>query len=440
MIFKRKASDALKKADIEDRKNVIIVEGGPATGKTVLVSSYAHNTYEGCLYIDVNADAGFISLLKENANKNLSETIYDYFNWDRSEDIYLPVIIDNFDADPLVTEKLYEYINSLRDNQASFRLFITCSHFDMNKLSDEKVKEVLADIILYPMSFEEFLSAIDHEWYAEVIRGHFISRRKIPDMLHSEILDLFEIYLNTGGMPEIIEEYIKLEHISYIRGKKARLNSGIISSALAKADADERFNSVQAMGIMNAVRDTYKKKNRKFMYTSIRRGITEKMYRGCIDYLLDNHYLLAQNRLLTSSEGIQIDSSSLHLYFNDFGLADISSAEITLTEKAGYTAANNYEKKSVIENYILQSFTLNGIRSYYWESGTGAALDFCILSNNRIIPVEIKLPDYKNSVSFSNFVKNNDTKFCIKINLNNYSFTDNQWNIPIYSVGFISGI
>lgn len=433
MIFKRKAEEALNKFDIENQKSLLIAEGGCGVGKTILITDHVRKNYEGCLYIDVRADSSFISFASNNTDKSLKMLLYAFFNIETDSELFIPIIIDNFDSDRNIGRLIYDYINELPTiKEAVPKLFLTCNYFDKALIKVDDYRSYLEHIILFPMTFEEFLIALEHEWYAEIIRGHFISRRKIPDMLHRELLDLFEIYLNTGGMPAVIEEYIRLENTRFLTGKRKAIFDLFRCNAGRLCCTTDEYTSVQSEGIIDAVATTFIKKNRKFMYTTIRRGITEKMYRGCIDYLCRNHYLIKQNRILTVDNEITADNGSMRLYFNDFGLINNTANEIlfSLTTEPIY-------KKALIENYIIQMLHANGIQSYYWESGTGASLDFCILSKNQVIPVEIKLPEFRNAVSISNYIKNNNTELCIKISLNNYSFNEKQWNIPIYSVGFI---
>ena len=42
------------------------------------------------------------------------------------------------------------------------------------------------------------------------------------------------------------------------------------------------------------------------------------------------------------------------------------------------------------ENYVNIQLTINGYKTYYWESARGAEIDFVIHRNGQLIPVEVK--------------------------------------------------
>ncbi len=50
-------------------------------------------------------------------------------------------------------------------------------------------------------------------------------------------------------------------------------------------------------------------------------------------------------------------------------------------------------KGGMTENYVNVQFTINGYRTYYWESKRGAEIDFVIQREGKLIPVEVKSAD-----------------------------------------------
>lgn len=62
---------------------------------------------------------------------------------------------------------------------------------------------------MYPMDFEEFLSAnnvsVDTISY---LKKCFASKIKIEESIHTLMLSLFKDYLISGGLPDSITEYV----------------------------------------------------------------------------------------------------------------------------------------------------------------------------------------------------------------------------------------
>ena len=50
-------------------------------------------------------------------------------------------------------------------------------------------------------------------------------------------------------------------------------------------------------------------------------------------------------------------------------------------------------KGGMAENYVDVQLTINGYKTYYWESGREAEIDFVIQRDGQLIPIEVKSAD-----------------------------------------------
>lgn len=75
-----------------------------------------------------------------------------------------------------------------------------------------------------PMDFEEFLLAnsID-EKIIDNLYDFVKERRKIPSFVHDKLIDLFNRYICIGGMPEVVDAYIKTNNFTEVRKVQKRL-------------------------------------------------------------------------------------------------------------------------------------------------------------------------------------------------------------------------
>ncbi len=419
--MKRAAFDLIYKADKIDSCPVIVLAGAVGVGKTSLLTDYIKSNYDSFIYADIENDSDLrLYLSGVDENKPIKQILYKYYGIPYDTGLNIPFVLDNCDSD----NRLISCIKNSSED-IGIKLFISVSSFSVFRADG-----LISVIQLYPLTFDEFLDATGHEWYKNIITGHFENKKKIPDMIHSEILNLFEIYINTGGYPAVINEFIRYDSIAYLSGIKKQIKAGVIKSVCDGCTGNKAGNlSVSLIKeILDAVFITYEKKNRKFMYSTIRKGITEKISSPSVDYLCDTGVLLKQEIYPDKSNGFR-------LYFCDFGLSKTDSKEFVLSDESDVPF-----KRALMENYIFQTMLACGIESYYWESGTGAVVDSCIMTQKGIVPLQIKLPGINNSVSSMNFYEKFNSNLLIKINLDNFSFNDNIWNIPIYGISLLSNI
>lgn len=62
-------------------------------------------------------------------------------------------------------------------------------------------------------------------------------------------------------------------------------------------------------------------------------------------------------------------------------------------------------KGAITENYLAVQLSCREHKLYYWEAGSAAELDFVIMQDNRIVPVECKANVHVRAKSLETFRK-----------------------------------
>ncbi|OFZ46271.1 MAG: hypothetical protein A2381_11695 [Bdellovibrionales bacterium RIFOXYB1_FULL_37_110] len=62
---------------------------------------------------------------------------------------------------------------------------------------------------MYPLSFEEFLMALDKNRLMQEIQTCFNEIRPMPLALPQEAMELYKLYIIIGGMPACVREYVE---------------------------------------------------------------------------------------------------------------------------------------------------------------------------------------------------------------------------------------
>ena len=100
------------------------------------------------------------------------------------------------------------------------KLIIRPLNFKFIIISTQQPSKILADntdvLKISPLQFDEYLKAIGSEWYTEIIQAHYQTKKKIPEIVHKEMLNLFRDYLRIGGMPAAINEFLHTESFDNI--------------------------------------------------------------------------------------------------------------------------------------------------------------------------------------------------------------------------------
>jgi len=256
---------------------------------------------------------------------------------------------------------------------------------------------------MLPMDFGEFLTATDHEWYDEVISGHISNKRKIPDMIHEEIQDLFDLYKIVGGCPEIVGEYLRQGSTENIRHRQEVLKNAMLSCTIYECYDKQICGRLK--NVWDAMERILLKDNHKFMYAVIRDGATKQMYAPAIEYL-------CQKELIYK---IEDEKGNFRLYGGDFGIYEVKRATKTM------------------ESLLIQNIKSNGNKVTYWESGQGANVSIIAEIDGQKIPVEMKLDGKSNIRSVKSYQKITGKDIYISLKDDNIKCLDGECVIPYYA-------
>lgn len=379
--------------------------GTKGTGKTYLAMDFASSYFPQYLYVNFELNEGaklfFEKRIEEGAL--ISEVIAAYFQMDERYLEEVIVILDEASFCPLLWKTLEEtvtvpliVISGILSESVDLMRFYVCR--------------------LYPMGFDEFLSAVGSDWYIDIIQGHFQNAKPVPDIVHQELLALFEEYLIVGGMPAAVNEYISSKSVYNVAEVHHTVMCRMKSVLESLHDEKETGKGLQVLQVLP---EQLKKENKKFRFNLIRKGVTYALYKDSIDALVRSGLVLRLNE--------QKRESHFKLYLPDVGM--LSSAF--------YGTETEETKKAVLENYVMQTLVANGKYSLcFWESEVQAKVDFILEDNGRETAVELRISTSGKAKSIASYQvankKNGEEYF--RFGFENFYSTSVMRQIPFYAV------
>ena len=98
---------------------------------------------------------------------------------------------------------------------------------------------------------------------------------------------------------------------------------------------------------------------------------------------------------------------------------------------------NQLYRGAITENYVAEELKTNGYDLYYWEATTGSEVDFIIIKDEKIVPIEVKSSENTKSKSLNSFVKQYKPEYSIRISSKNFGFENGIKSVPLYAVFLI---
>lgn len=427
--MKRKLIDELIKwKEINSGKSILLT-GAKGVGKTYLAYDFAKAFFENIYYINFEREPKACSIFASNNADKIALALISYFHLNEESPIESRILI--------LDEISYsEEIRKVIKTSCFLNLFQNVIYISSNPLNLEERSDITV-LPVFPLEFDEFLRATGYEWYIETITNHFNSNIGIPDIVHKELLGLHKLYLQIGGMPGMINEYLNLNSVANVPEQHGFLVSSYHDYILKDNLVSDALKMNQ---VFDSLTQQLMKGNKKFQYKLIRKGTTHAMYKDAIRKLTDTNYVISCARiknedLLTpaktfaSKEWCDVEmNTNFKLYMSDTGMLYTK-----IVEEQG-NIFSTLHKKALLENYIAQSLQAKKYPFAFWESDSMAKIDFIAYRNQELLPIEIFTGSNTRSKSISILKQKCEFPYSIKVSMKNFEYSNQVKYVPNYAV------
>ena len=290
-------------------------------------------------------------------------------------------------------------------------------------------------LTLYPMTFLEFLEAVDDRYVQIIKEADFRHLQAFHDLL----FNLVQQYFLIGGMPAAVKSYAGTRDFSEVReihhttldAYYADFAKHIPSSTIAKVRT-----------IWDSVPAQLAKENKRFLYSDMKQGSRGREYETALQWLKNAGLVHMLNRV--SMPKIPLiayqEMPIFKLFMSDIGLL---AARTGLSPKVYMEPHDNvftHYKGLLAEQFVLQEFlaAYDHIPIYYWGSEKNTAeIEFVIQYQNTIIPLEVKAGKNSKSESLKTYKKLFYPERTIRFSQIQYSRNEGNYEIPLYMAGSI---
>ena len=412
-----------------DYRKPLILQGARQVGKTYALLEFGRMCYENVAYFNFET------------NPKLSET----FEEDISPDYLIP-ILSHIAGVTIVREKTLIVFDEV---QLCERALTSLKYFCENapeyhvavagSLLGVAVNRVRFSFpvgkvdmkTLYPMDLEEFMLACGEESLVEQIKECFAADRPLPSALHDAAMGLYRQYLVVGGMPECVWQFVSTKDYILVR----HIQDTILASYLSDMSKYNQLNEIKKTRLAyDNITVQLSKKNTRFQYKLIKKGGRAAEFENAIEWLCLSGLASRVYKVEQIKKPLENyrDIDSFKIYVSDLGLL-CAKKDLGANDILYMVEELNDFKGGMVENYVNMQLTLNGYRTYYWESERGAEIDFIIQRDGQIIPIEVKSADNTRAKSLKLYMDAFKPAYAIKLSAKNFGFQDGKKIVPLYA-------
>lgn len=409
-----------------DRKPLII-EGARQVGKTYIVEKFGKNEFEKYAYFNFDSNEPLIRVFDEDLNVDRILTSLSAMIGFKIDENMLIFFDEIQECGKAVTALKYFCENKRKLYVIAAGSLLGLSYSDGTRFPVGKVDFLK----MYPMSFREYLLSEGQDLLVELIEN---KDYKTIKQVKSKFENYFKTYCFIGGMPEVVDNYIKKRDFNEVTlvQKNILKSYDLDFSKHAKNGKLERIRMV-----WNAIPQELSKENKKFKYSDIKKGSRAKDFEDAIQFLKDAGliYNICNIKKFNSPIASYVDASRFKMYALDIGLlSNMNNVSANIINEMDRIFVEY--KGALAEQFTLNQLLANGCENvlYYTDETSRLEVDFVIELEGKVVPIEVKSGINLKAKSLNSIITKNKIEKAIRYSLADYIQNEIIEDIPLYAI------
>lgn len=406
-MLERKITNILLEWKKEDKKPCLLIRGARQVGKTFIIDDFAKKNYENYIYINFELTPEYKNIF--DGNLDIKTLI-----------MKLEVTFPDINIVPNKTILFLDEIQSCPNARTALKSFALDGRIDVissGSLLGLYYKEVTSYpvgyervIDLYPLDFEEFLWGVGiKKDTIEYAKECFNNIKPMDEYIMKQLSEQFKMYMLVGGMPNVVNEYIKTNSLSKVLMFQKAIVENYLMDVVKFA---ETSNKQKIINTFNSIPIQLSKTNKKFLYSEIKEdeeNVGERKYASSIEWLKDAGiinfcYNLSEPALPLISN---IRLNCFKIYIRDTGLL-VSMLEEG-TQKAILDDNLYINEGALLENIFAEEIATRHSKLMYFERKSTLEIDFILNIDGKVTAIEVKSGKNKQAKSLKSIVQNYKT-------------------------------
>lgn len=382
-MFKRQVITELEKWRQNKSRKPLVIRGARQVGKTTLVHEFA-SQYGQYIYLNLELEEDKEPLLNFKSLEKLLSNIFFIKNKSLTKKSDTLIFIDEIQEVPHALNIL-RYFYELEPE-----ISVIAAGSILETLFDKNISFPVGRVeykVIRPVSFPEFLSAL-----GETSALGELENVPVADYAHSKILNLFHTYALIGGMPEIVQHYVKHRDIVSLSPIYDSLINGYLEDVEKYATS-----SAQIQHIRHCIQSSFSQAGKRIKFEGFGNSPYKSREMGEALRTLEKALLV---QLLYPCTTFTIPlipdiKKSPRLQILDTGLLNYYVG--IQKDIIGTDDLNSIYQGTMIEHLIgqeLLAFQFGALsKLHFWvreKKGSSAEVDYLFQFNSMVIPIEVK--------------------------------------------------
>jgi len=416
-MFKRQLLLELEKWRQNMPRKPLVIRGARQVGKTTLVNQFAAQ-YEQYIYLNLELSEDKEPFENFTSIENLINTLFFLKNKTLGKKNTTLLFIDEIQEVPKALNIL-RYFYELAPE-----ISVIAAGSMLETLFDKNISFPIGRVeykVIRPVSFTEFLSAIDESAALEQL-----TKVPVAAFAQSKLLSLFHTYALIGGMPEIVQHYAKHKDLVTL----GPIYDSLISGYMDDVEKYAKSNS-QVLHIRHCIQSSFAQAGKRIKFEGFGNSAYKSREMGEALRTLEKALLMQLVYPCTSATLPMVPDikKSPRLQILDTGLLNYFVG--IQKEIIGTDDLNKIYQGTLIEHLVgqeLLSFQYNALSALqFWvreKKESTAEVDYLFQYDGLIIPIEVKSGKEGTLKSLHSYMDIAPHKFAIRFYAGALNITD----------------
>lgn len=290
---------------------------------------------------------------------------------------------------------------------------------------------------MYPLDLEEFFIACGVQPQVfDSLKKSFEQKIPVDSFVHEKMMQLFRLYMITGGMPSVVQTYIDTNNIQNVLA----VQKSILQMYREDISQYDPQNKLYIEDIFDLIPAELNSQNKRFILKKLNENLKFSRYEDSFIWLREAGVALPTYNIESPTLPLELakQRNLFKLFSNDVGL--LASQYAQGIQLKILNNENGINFGAIFENTVAQELKAHNFKLFYFNSKKQGELDFVIKLDDEIVPIEVKSgKDYERHNALKTVLANPDydIKKAYVLCNDNIKETGKITYLPIYMTMFI---
>lgn len=422
----------LIKWKLSETRKPLMLYGARQVGKTYILKKFGENEFENFVYVNCFRNETATKLFTED--KDIKKIVLGLSAMTGTTIIpgKTLIFLDEIQEIPAAVSALKYFCEDMPD----LHVVVAGSLLGVMNIEGESFPVGKVNIMhLYPMTFGEFLLAMDKKGLYDMLASHdYVT----ASSLSASYKEMLRQYYFTGGMPEVVLSFSKNRNIKEVRN----IQNEILTSYMSDIAKHAGKEAQRIRMVWQSIPSQLAKENKKFIFGAVRKGARAADFEIAIQWLVDAGLVYKVERVRDAKIPLKFyeDPNAFKLYLVDIGLL----GALTMVPPDQILIGDNVFKEykgAFTDNFVIQQLhTIHNLPVYYYSKDNSTLeIDVVVQVADKVMPVEVKAEENTKAKSLRTFVTSDFKQYNltgIRLSMKDYERQSWMVNVPLYCTEF----